>query len=382
MKKNIFRFIVMAAATSLLLTQSCNDKFLQLSPETDLSRDNSLRTETELTLYLNNLYASYILGHGTGWADAKVNPNVVGGSHLLASDFMTDNMVRYGNIDRMLDNTFIPPNAGTSVDWTWENLRSVNYFIQHYTNALPAVNNDMTRLNKYLGEAYFFKSMDYYRKLMLFGDVPWLSSDLNIDSKELYKPRDKRTVVADSLMKTIDMAIAGLEGINGRPDGRINQDMALFLKARIGLFEGSFRTYHNELSLQSTAKSFLEASVDACEKIIASGRYQLYATGDSPYWKMFTFKKDPTSDGNKEAILARVYDGTVVGHATQRYWDQNNSLSGARPAGGATRGLVDEYLCIDGKPIYSSGSAGNYTANPYSKAMTGYGPNLKTAIHA
>src|SRR5690606_39655925 len=71
---------------------------------------------------------------------------------------------------------------------------------------------------------YFFKSMDYYRKLMLFGDVPWLSSDLNIDSEELYKPRDKRTVVADSLMKTIDLAIAGLEGVTGGPDGRINQD--------------------------------------------------------------------------------------------------------------------------------------------------------------
>ncbi|MGE8423783.1 MAG: RagB/SusD family nutrient uptake outer membrane protein, partial [Sphingobacterium siyangense] len=210
MKKNISRLIVIAAASSLLLTQSCNDKFLQLSPETDLSKDNSLHTETELTLYLNNLYNRYILGHGSGWADAKVNPNVVGGSHLLASDFMTDNMVRYGNISSMMDNTFIPPNAGTSVDWTWENLRSVNYFLKNYSNALPAVNNDISRLNKYVGEAYFFKSMDYYRKLMLFGDVPWFSSDLNIDSKDLYKPRDKRTVVADSLMKTIDLAITGL----------------------------------------------------------------------------------------------------------------------------------------------------------------------------
>ncbi|WP_313156089.1 RagB/SusD family nutrient uptake outer membrane protein [Sphingobacterium multivorum] len=377
MKKNIFRLIVIATASSLLLTQSCNDKFLQLSPETELSNDNSLHTETELTLYLNNLYNRYILGHGSGWADAKVNPNVVGGSHLLASDFMTDNMVRYGNISSMMDNTFIPPNAGTSVDWTWENLRSVNYFIKNYRNALPAVNNDATRLNKYIGEAYFFKSMDYYRKLMLFGDVPWLSSDLNINSEQLYKPRDKRTVVADSLMKTIDLAVAGLEGITGRPDGRINQDMALFLKARIGLFEGSFRTYHNELSLQSTAKPFLEAAVDACEKIIASGRYQLYATGETPYWKLFTFKKDPNSDGNKEAILARVYDGTVVGHATQRYWDQNNSISGGRPAGGATRGLIDEYLCIDGKPIYTSGSAGSYTANPLFKGYDGLWSELE-----
>ena len=56
MKKNIFRLIVIAAASPLLLAQSCNDKFLQLSPETELSKDNSLKTETELTLYLNNLF--------------------------------------------------------------------------------------------------------------------------------------------------------------------------------------------------------------------------------------------------------------------------------------------------------------------------------------
>jgi hypothetical protein len=377
MKKNIFKYLLFGMSLSGLLNQSCNDKFLQLSPETDLSKENSLLSETELTLYLNNLYGRYILGHGTAWADAKVQPNVVGGSHLMASDFMTDNMVRYGNISNIMDNTFVPPNAGGTVDWTWENLRSVNYFIKNYTNALPSVNNDITRLNKYLGEAYFFKSMDYYRKLMLFGDVPWLATDLNIDSEELYKPRDKRTVVTDSLMKTIELAVTNLAGVSGRPDGRINQDMALFLKARITLFEGSFRTYHDELQLQNTAKPLLEATVDACEKIIATGRYQLFSTGDNSYWKLFTLKKDPNTDGNKEAILARTYDGTVVGHATQRYWDQNNSISGGRPAGGATRNLVDEYLCIDGKPIYTSGAEGSYTSNSLFKGYDGLWSELE-----
>jgi len=369
--KKYFKQIILGLSFTSILASSCNDDFLSLQPETELSKDNSLKSEAELTLYLNNLYGRYILGHGTTWADAKNQPNVVGGSHLLASDFMTDNMVKFGNISSILDNTYITPNGGDAVNWTWENLRSVNYFLQHYTNALPSVNNDLSKLNKYLGEALFFKSWDYYRKLMLFGDVPWISRDLNIDSEELYAPRNKRSEVADSLLKTIDLAIQNLDGISGAPDGRINQDMALFLKARIGLFEGSFRTYHTELQLQSSAKPFLEAAIDACEKIIASGRYELYKTGNEPYWKLFSLKQTPGTDGNKEAILARVYNGVVLGHATQRYWDQNNSLSGARPAGGATRSLVDEYLCIDGKPIYSAGTEGNYTANPLFKGYDG-----------
>lgn len=37
---------------------------------------------------------------------------------------------------------------------------------------------------------------------------------------------------------------------------------------------------------------------------------------------------------------------------------------------GATRGLVDEYLCIDGRPIYTGGNEGNYEQNPN---FLGYG---------
>ena len=37
---------------------------------------------------------------------------------------------------------------------------------------------------------------------------------------------------------------------------------------------------------------------------------------------------------------------------------------------GVTRGLIDEYLCIDGRPIYTGGNEGNYEKNPN---FLGYG---------
>ena len=385
--KRTYKYILSGILVAGML-QSCNKDFLKLNPETELASDNSLQTETELALYLNNLYGRYIKGHFDTWADTKLNPGVTGGSHLLAGDFMTDNMVKYGNIHAILDQTYKTPNSGPEIGWVWEDLRAVHYFLENYKNALPSVNNDLGKLDKYVGEALFFKSWDYYRKLMLFGDVPWYSSTLNIDSEDLYKARDKRTLVADSLMATINQSIEKLEGVTGRADGRINENMALFLKARIALFEGSFRTYHSELQLGNTAAAFLEECVDACEKIISSGNYALYETGENPYWKLFTFKNNPEADQNREAILARVYDGVKLGHATQRYWQQNNSINGARPAGGATRSLVDEYLCVDGRPIYIAGSAGSYTANPLFKGYDGLwtemenrDPRLKQTIN-
>ena len=64
---------------------------------------------------------------------------------------------------------------------------------------------------------------------------------------------------------------------------------------------------------------------------------------------------------NKEVILGRTYIENEFGHAFQRYYDQNNSN---RQSMGATRGFIDEYLCIDGRPIYVGGSEGNYEENP------------------
>lgn len=366
-----------------LLLQSCGKGFLEQADPQRLSESTSLKSESELQLYLNNLYGRYITGYLTGFADGGVPPFNMGGSPILTRDFFSDNAVKSGNASSILDNSYTPSAGAAGAGWTWGDLNAVNYFITHYQQALPTVNNDPARLDKYLGEALFFRALDYYRKVALFGDVPWINSSLNINSEELFKPRDSRVLVMDSVMKSVSEALVKLDDIANAPHGRINKDMAAFLKARIGLFEGSFRTYHTELGLQSSAKKFLDSCVSACEYIIGKNRYELYrgavnaaAGTDSSYWKLFTFKRNPVADGNKEAILARTYDGTNSGHATQRYWDQNNT-AGTRAHGGATRSLVEEYLCIDGKPIYLSGMAGNYISNPLFKGYDGMWSELE-----
>lgn len=360
----------------VLLLSACNDKFLQQDPQQNLAKETSLKSESELTIYLNNLYGRYIEGHQNGWATTRSVPFIHSGSHLITGDFLSDNLVARGNVSSRLDNSYLTPVGGNDVGWSWSNLRSINYFLQNYTNALPAVDNKLQRLDSYLGEALFFKAWDYYNKVMLFGDVPWYEKDLNIDSEGLFAPRASRVLIMDSVLYCINEAFEKLPDIANRPHGRVNKDMAAFLKARIGLFEGSFRTYHTELGLTSSAQKFLNAAVEASEYLIKTGRYSLYNTGANPYWKLFTFKRNPITDGHKEAVLARTYDGVTVGHATQRYWDQNNSVS-SRAAGGATKGLVDEYLCIDGRPIYLSGTSGSYVTNPLFQGYDGMWTELE-----
>ena len=61
--------------------------------------------------------------------------------------------------------------------------------------------------NAYAGEAYFFKAWEYYKKVLYFGDVPWLTRDLNVDSEELYASRTPRAEVMDSVLMCINKAV-------------------------------------------------------------------------------------------------------------------------------------------------------------------------------
>lgn len=358
MKLNIKKYILALSITSILLP-SCNDDFMERYPLDKITDESFWKSETDLKMMLNSLYPLYIIGHQSGWADSDNYPMGYKGSPLMYGDVYSDNCVRTGNeFSSLAGELVVPTNSDKSTGWYWWNLRKVNFFLSHYDKA----DLSQEKKNAYAAEAYFFKAWDYYQKVLYFGDVPWLTRDLNVDSEELYAARNPRTEVMDSVLMCINRAVEWLPEKANQEADRLNKDQANFLKARICLFEGTFRKYHTELGLQDSANKWLEEAVKACEALL--GKYSLYNVGDETYWKMFATTN--LSD-NQEVILARNYLENKVGHAAQRYFNQNNSN---RSAMGATRGLVDEYLCIDGRPIYTGGNEGNFEKNPN---FLGYG---------
>jgi hypothetical protein len=354
---------VWSAAILAAALTGCNDAFMQQDPTQEMAEGVFLRNEGDLPLYLNQFYDDYIEGMQSGYAESATLANAPFGEtirqpRLIGWDKMTDNALLNGTqlssnstgvADARLNGTFVVPQTGTTTGWNWTALRAVNYFLRNYTQA--AKDGDLSKLDKYKAEALFFKAWDYYNKVLIFGEVPWLSTDLNVDSPELYAPRTPRTALMDSVLNAINFAVQHLpEG--SAPDGRINRDMANFLKMRICLFEGTFRKYHSNLNLPDAAR-FLNECVTAAQAIIDTEHYQLYTgAGAESYYKMFTFHKTPQTDGNTEAILARVYDGANLGNATFRYFEQNQPKKYG--CFGASKGMVDEYLCIDGKTISES----------------------------
>ena len=343
--------IIALLVTLVASLSSCNDDFMQRDPIDDMADGTFFTKEADLQLY----------SHDKGFLAVKA------GSQIIFGDAFSDNTVYAGNIDAKLGGTYDTPNTASKnfdAPWQWEKLRKVNYFLNHYAEV-----GDPETLKKYAAQAYFFKAWDYYIKLVALGEVPWLDKELDTSSPELYGSRMPRTELVTNILKCFDFAIENLED-NDNSCGYINKDMALFLKARFCLFEGTFRKYHTELNLQSTANELLGMSRDAAWTIIEKNRYSLFKhpTAKDSYWQLFVQKGSPETEGNNETILSRVYDGVKLGHDNPRYWGMNNHT---RYCMGAPVTMLEDYLCEDGRPIYIGGVEGSYEVNPLFKGYDG-----------
>jgi len=339
MKNNIKIYTL--GVISCLLLFGCKKNLLDRYPLDQITDENYWKTENDLKLYANSLYPKYIVGFGTDFADGTVQPYGVNVNTLVYGDVITDNAapLTYSKVGTDEYIAYLSGGSGSG-GWNFEGVRQLNFFIDNYKRASLPDNI----ANKYLGEIYFFKAWDYFNKLKLFGDVSWIQHSLNINSPELFGARTPRAEVMDSVMVILNRAIDYLPAKGTEETNRLNKDMALFLKSRIGLFEGTYRKYHTELGLD--ANTFLRYSAEASEALL--NKYSLvqgdYNTVYNSLFATESYKSNP------EVIMWREYSAAVTyGAAFSRYFAQN-----LRHQFGATRSLVDEYLCADGLTISTS----------------------------
>lgn len=303
------------ASLSLLLGfTACNDDFMNLYPEDKINDENYWQTESDLKNFANQFYTSL---DNTG---------------SYNSDNASDNQAPQSREAFVWGDYALPTSGGGWAKGDWSNIRSCNYFLSRY----HTVEGNKDAINQYVGEIYFFKAKFYYEKVLRFGDVPWLTKDLSTSSEELYLSRNDRGEVVDSICACLDKASEWLpETMN---DSRLSRYAALALKSRVCLFEGTWRKYRN----MDNADKYLRASVDAAEKIMNSGKFDLYSTGnvEEDYHALFN-QQDYAN--NKEAIF-------YVSYITDKR--MNNRPRTVRESyTGMTKDFVESFLCSDGKPI-------------------------------
>ena len=319
MKKHIYLLLLLAAT-------ACK-KDLNLKPFDKLSPENAFNTEADLQLYANSFY--------------KILPD---GNAIIRGDVMSDYMAGKDV------NAYIRPGAYSSTSssgWSWSDLRNINYFLEHYNQAnIPA-----EAKNHFAGMARFFRAMFYFEKVKRFGDVPWYSRTMSINDPDLYKGRDPRVRVMDSVLADLDFACANIRSKKDNTASQVTKWVALAFKSRVCLFEGTFRRYRPELGLPDAA-TWLKASLSAADELINSGQYSLNTSGDATmnYRNLFI---NETPNAN-EIILAYVCNKSlrVFNDAN---WFFTSATYGNRIS--LTKTFADTYLNIDGSRFTDLASA-------------------------
>jgi hypothetical protein len=309
----------------LLITTGC--KKLEQEPQATASNSAIFGSEQGLQLYSRSFYN-----------------NLPAANDVVRADNMCDYAART-DVPSFLTASGFGPNQSSG--WSWTALRNINYFIENCTN--PQVPEN-TRRN-YIAIARFFRALFYYDKVQRFGNVPWYGKPIEVyDTVSLYKPRDSRQLIMDSVLADLNFACDNITTTDATRS-LITKYVALSYKSRICLFEGTFRKYHSGSGglaegLGGSADNWLTEAANAAKKVMDEGGFGLNTTGgtDVAYRQLFISKAPVT----KEVILSNVCDATLnVLNDANWYW--TSATYGSRLS--FSRTFVNTYLNIDGTPF-------------------------------
>lgn len=329
MKKNIHIILISAA---LMLT-SCNDSFLDRIPHDALTDANYWQTETHLSSVANTFTSSL---SGKDW--------------LNKTEIMADSAPwSVTTAWRTIGGGYFTSDA-SQINSVWSaaytGIGRTNYFLNNYQRA-TGVKEEVRE--RYAAEAYFYRAYNYWILTSLFGDVPLVTSELNVESPDVFRGRDARKDVIDRITKDLEdhyKALPEYVAAGSSDFGRVSQCAALALLSRIYLYNGRY-----------------EDAVSACERAMSSTYYKLYSTGhpDVDYVNLFNYTgRASRNPANKETLIAFVYnydlgESSRTSHNLSRECWVPNDYARFTP----TASMIECYLTKDGK-IWDPNSATSY----------------------
>ena len=379
--KHIFLSVLIASAGFAFT--ACDD-YLDEVPEASISPEVYFTEATHIQASADNLYSDILPSHGTG--------NTYG---IYKDDATTDNQIEVTAPNRFTSTLWKVDNAENS-NWNFDKIYKINFVL---SNVLPkfgdnnangndlsgnanTINGDLNSIKHYIGELFFLRACEYFKRYQLFGDFPIIIYPLPDDKEALSEAskRSPRNEVARFILSDLDKAITLLKAKN-MPTTRINADAAILLKSRVALFEGTWLKYFKNTAfvpngngwpgkakdynstyqypsgnIDSEIDYFLEIAMTASKDIAERYKNKLtentgtlqQSTSEAanPYFDMFAQEDLSSVD---EVLLWRRYAYNLVHHNVNVYasWGNNGV--------GVTRSFVNNFLMADGTPVYTHG---------------------------
>lgn len=379
-------FIVGAALTA------CED-FLDKQPPSYIVPEDYYRSEDQILASANKFYTDLLPSHGGNYG-------------TFQSDVHTDNQAgRSGDSKYAIGQWKVGMDNG---NWSWSAVRNINYqlgtILDRYGKG--EISGADKNIRHYIGEHYFFRAFRYFAMLRMWGDLPIVKEVFPDDEAILVAAckRMPRNEVARFILEDLDMAIDYMSDNFESRHTRISKDVAILMKSRVALFEGSWLTNFKGTpfvpngegwpgkakeynagyqyptgSIENEAKFFFEEAAKAAEIIAEKYKGDLVQnTGEipqsatdpvNPYFKLFG---NIDMSGFKEVLLWREYSRALgIQNAVETAVNRGNY------AVGVTRSMVEGFLMEDGKPIYAQHTGYEYSDETLSAVRTNRDPRLK-----
>ena len=349
--------IILSLAAGAFCFTACND-FLDREPLSSVTSEHYLNTETELASF--------------GAAQYDALPAHKPGEYNIGV-FKTDNNSDNQCAAKEEDN-FVPGErrVPTSGEWDFKKIRDCNYFLE---TVLPKyeegkISGTDANIRHYIGEMYFFRAFQYFTFMKKYGDFPIVDKVLSDDYTELTEANQRRpqNEVARFILKDLDTA-AEMMKATAPESNRLTKYVALLLKSRVALYEGTWLKYHAGTDrvpggpgwLGANASYLKDFNIDLNSEInffLSEAKSSAQIVADAfpleDYSSMFN--SIDLSD-KKEVLLWRRYDIDLkVFHYVVSYLQTVDVGGNGSGNSGYTRSLVESVLMKNGLPIYASGS--------------------------
>lgn len=352
MKKILF------AIATIIAASSCTD-FLTKENPYKIESEYYFANESSLEIYTNGLVRSYATAIKS----------------FIDGDRYTDTHNWDGQYSYYLD-TYDSEDATNWSTSNWSSLRSINYYLSNMRKAdAPA---DV--LDHYEGVGRFFRALFYISKVKTFGAVPWYDHMIDpAGTDDLYAARTNREEVCRHILADLDFACTNCsseEKYRVRAS-YIHKYVALAVKARFCLYEGTYRKYHkndpstNEPWKEDESEMYLNACITACEEIMNSNVYKLTddASKRTTQYRDMFINPDGCGTYTNEFIWARDYDIDL--NVKNKDYGINDYMINAQHAQYSfNRDFIMMYLCLDGTPFTSKFSGQDYYKATFAEECT------------
>lgn len=374
--KPIYKYIFSAvfAAATAGITTSCED-FLDREPQSSVSPEVYFTDASQLQAYADECYPRVLPSYQYGF--------------YRDDDRYTDNAIQPTAPDYYFEGQWKVPHTGGN--WSFESIYRLNYFL---SNVLPKYGDDisgskntisgtLSDIQHYIGEMYVLRALEYFKRYQSFGDFPIITEPMKDDEGLLTEAskRSPRNEVARFILSDLDKAIT-LLGATDKATTRINKDVALLIKSRVALYEGTWLKYFKGTafvpngegwpgkekdynanyeypsgSIDNEINWFFDQAISASKEVAEKYKGSLtdntgllqQATTDAanPYYDMFA--SDDLSSVS-EVLLWRQYANGVSTHGGCVGANSGNWATGV------TRSYVQNFLMADGTPVYTHGT--------------------------